>query len=455
LFSAAAGLRAAEPTPAKPAPAWLTQPLSLAECLNLALDHNSEVLKSKSDLEAAHGIVVQTRAIVIPKVRVSGDFSVLEHDATERLKFDFELPPGFPKVNLPSISPGDQRWNAGIRLVQSIYEGGRMSSALRAARLTREQALLQHQTVIADTLLQVRVAYYDILLAAQQIVVQEASVKLLERELQDQTHRYEAGTVPRFNVLRAEVEVANAKPRLIRARNSHRIAKNNLVMLLGHNLPKDVWEDLPLTLTGALEAEPYDIQLPTAIGQALEHRTELAALRKAADLRREGIVNAKAGALPSAQVFAGYTGRNSSFTDDLGEAAHGWIVGTQLTWDPFDGFLTRGKVAEAKARHERALEEVADTARRIELEVRTAYSNFIEAREVLESQKKVKEQAEEALRLATARSEAGTGTQLDVLSAQTALTEARTTEIQALHAYVIARARLERAMGLDLAAPGK
>ena len=93
--------------------------------------------------------------------------------------------------------------------------------------------------------------------------------------------------------------------------------------------------------------------------------------------------------------------------------------------------------------------------RRIELEVRSAYSNFIEAREVLESQKKVKEQAEEALRLATARSEAGTGTQLDVLSAQTALTEARTTEIQALHAYAVARARLERAMGEGLPTPAK
>jgi outer membrane protein len=83
----------------------------------------------------------------------------------------------------------------------------------------------------------------------------------------------------------------------------------------------------------------------------------------------------------------------------------------------------------------------------VELEVRTAYSNFMEAREVLETEKKVVEQGEEALRLARARNEAGTGTQLDVLSAQTALTDARTTQIQALHDYEAARARLERAIG--------
>jgi len=81
------------------------------------------------------------------------------------------------------------------------------------------------------------------------------------------------------------------------------------------------------------------------------------------------------------------------------------------------------------------------------LEVRGAYSNFIEAKEVLESQKKVVEQAEEALRLANARADAGTGTQLDVLSAQTALTEARSTQVQALRDYAVARARLERAVG--------
>src|SRR6185369_10610797 len=107
----------------------------------------------------------------------------------------------------------------------------------------------------------------------------------------------------------------------------------------------------------------------------------------------------------------------------------------------------RGKVDQARALAQKARYDVEDTTRRIELEVRTAYSNFIEAREVLESQKKVQEQAEEALRLANARAAAGTATQLDVLNAQTALTEARSTQAQAAHDFAVARTRLERAMG--------
>jgi outer membrane protein TolC len=134
-------------------------------------------------------------------------------------------------------------------------------------------------------------------------------------------------------------------------------------------------------------------------------------------------------------------------SDDLTDAVSGWRAGAQLSWDIFDGQLTKGKIVAARAAHEKSLVELDDVGSQIELEVRTAYSVFIGAAEVLESQKKVQEQAEEALRLANSRASAGTGTQLDVLSAETELTQARTTEIQAQYAYAVAVARLERAIG--------
>ncbi len=417
---------------------WLTRPISLTDCLHIALQQNGTILKAKSDLEASHGVVVQTKAIAKPKAQLTGQFQAIDEnsiDTPSQSSFSFGT---------------DKSWNAGIQLVQSIYEGGRIKSALRTARLTQEQALLEYQTVVVDTLLAVRVAYYDVLLAGQQIVVREASVNLLGRELDDQQRRFDAGTVPRFNVLRAEVAVANARPALIRTRNAHRIAKNKLANLLGYNLPREIWEDIPLQLTDRLDAVPYAVELPAAIAQALERRPELGALRKAEALRQEGVVNANSGYKPSVQVFGGYGTRSSSFENDLAFERHGWLAGAQMSWNIFDGFLTKGKVAEARALREKSKTELDDAARRIELEVRTAYSFFIEAREVLESQKKVQEQADEALRLARARTDAGTGTQLEVLDAQTALTEARTTQVQALHDYAVARARLERAIGQEV-----
>jgi outer membrane protein TolC len=422
-------------------PDWITRPLSLTDCLNIALQQNATILKAGNDLEASQGVVVQTRAVALPRVQATGQYKDTDPHAIENLPFPGET------VTLPH-----QNWNAGVQIVQSIYEGGKMVAALRTASVTKQQALAQYQTVIADTLLGARVAYYDVLLAAQQIIVHEASVNLLQKELEDQQRRYDAGTVPHFNVLRAEVAVANERPALIRARNNYRIAKNNLSNLLGYNLPREIWEDIPLNLTDTLDAAPYQVDLPAAIQQALARRTELVAVRKTAELQRLNVVNAKAGYKPTVQVFAGYGWYNAQYTQpvELDHDIRGWNAGGQLSWDIFDGMLTHGKIVQAKALYEKSKTDVDDKGRQIELEVRTAYSDFIEAREVLESQQKVQEQADEALREARARAEAGTSTQLDVLDAETSLTQARTTQIQALHDYAVARARLERAIGGDL-----
>lgn len=416
-----------------------TQPISLADAVNLALTQNPNIRRAQKDLEASQGVVIQTRAIAMPKLRVSGFY-----DAAQKSDVDI--------ITSTNFSFGaDQNWDAQIRLVQSLYEGGRIASSLRVAKLTKQQAMLNYQTAVEDTVLDVQTGYFDVLLAEQQIIVQEASVELLSRELADTNRRYDAGTVPRFNVLRAEVELANAQPKLIRARNSFRIAKNNLANLLGFNVPKETFEDMPLKLSGKLEAVPYAMELPRAIALALERRTELGSLRKAESLRKEDIVNARASYKPSLQAYAGYEGHNSILQSDINTELHGWIAGVQLSWDLFDGGVTSGKLKQAQALHEKAAIELEDTGRRIELEVRTAFSNFREADEVLKSQEKVVEEGEEALRLAKARNEAGSATQLDVLSAQTALTEARTTQVQALHDYAVARARLERAVGENMA----
>lgn len=423
--------------------AWPTAPLSLKDAVEVALRQNSAVLKSQADLQAVYGVVVQTRAIQFPRVTGTVNHTLTDQGAIEQFPFS------------GGTRTPDQAWNVRVQITQSIYEGGKIDSAKRTADLTRDQALLQHQTVLADTVLAVRITYDDALLAAQQILVQDASLELLKKELQDNQRRFEAGTVPRFNVLRAEVELANSRPNLIRARNALRIAKNNLANLLGYNVPRTVVEDIPLQLTGKLEADPTDIVLPIALAQALEQRTELAALRKGERLRQEAITAAEAGRRPSAQVFAGLGSHSSRFSQHLTRDVSGWDIGWQASWNIFDGWLVKGKVAEAAALHRKAQVELDDIGRRIELDVRIAHSHFLEAKEVLESQKKVQEQAEEALRLANARTEAGTGTQLDVLNAQTALTIARSTQIEALHAYSVARARLERAMGVTLKADGK
>ncbi|MCW5559599.1 MAG: TolC family protein [Verrucomicrobiae bacterium] len=432
LFAALALSAAAQTN--TPAP-WPSQPLTLHEALEITLRQSPLILKAKQDVEESYGLALELRSAIRPRLTAGGAYQAIASDS-------IETPPGSTMR-----FQNDQSWNANILVNQPVFAGGKLRSRVRSGDLTEEAALAQFQALVADAVLEVKVNYDDVLLAAEQIKTQEASVALLEQELTDQKRRYDAGTAPRFNVLRAEVELANARPKLIRAQNLFRITKNNLATRLGWDIPTNTTENIPLELADRLEARPFDLSLPVAIARGIEQRPELAARKTDVRLRREGVKQAQADYYPTVGITGGYQWRSTIFRDDLSINYDGWLAGAQVNWTIWDFGATRGRVKAAKARLERSEVVVSDTSRQIELEVRTAYSNFIEAQQVLESQEKVIEQAEEAVRLAMARNDAGSGTQLDVLSAQTALTDARTTQSIALRDYAVALARLERAIG--------
>src|SRR5438270_8471599 len=142
-------------------------PLSLADAINLAMRQSPAILRAQKDLEASKGIAIQTRAIALPTLGVGGSYA-----RVQRTDVDVFEAPGFT-FGTP------QNWSTQVKLIQSLYQGGRMLSSFRAARLTRQQSVLSYQTAVADTVLAVQLSYYDVLLAAQQITVQEASVALL------------------------------------------------------------------------------------------------------------------------------------------------------------------------------------------------------------------------------------------------------------------------------------
>src|SRR5580658_3810077 len=151
--------------------AWDSGPLSLVNALNLALQQNATIQEARNDLEASHGIVIQTRAVALPQLTAGGQYKDTDPGAVESI-YGFSQP--------------HQDWNADVQIVQSIYEGGKLIAAFKAAGATKRQAIAQFQTVVADAMLDTRVAYYDVLLAEQQITVHEASVNLLQKELDDQ-----------------------------------------------------------------------------------------------------------------------------------------------------------------------------------------------------------------------------------------------------------------------------
>ncbi len=459
----------------------LSRPLSKIDALNLALLNNSTILKAQKDVEAAFGVAIQVRAIVFPKINHSANYRVRQDSLIEANR-NRELPS--KTVKLAGLGPirlgegamprtleimprtlelgggttprvNNQDWAAEVRVVQSLYEGGRMLSALRSSKLIRGQALLTFESTVADTLLSVSNAYDTVLSTEKQIEVRTAAVTFLSAYLKDTKIRNAVGDLPEFDVVRQEVEVANAVAQKVQAVGDHRVAKQNLVQLLGYDLPITVSDDIPLKLTTPLESRPYPNSLATALANALVNRAEIAALETEELLRNEAIIVAKAGAKPSVQAFAGYEVTSRMETRAAGDQLHGGFAGGQVSWPIFDGFLTKGRVEEAIALRDKAGEARLETTRIVELQVRTAWSNLRTARAVLDAQTKNVEKAVRGLELAQARYKEGAGTQIDVLNAQTALTEARGSYVEGLRGYSVARTELLRATGADLLRFGK
>jgi outer membrane protein TolC len=125
----------------------------------------------------------------------------------------------------------------------------------------------------------------------------------------------------------------------------------------------------------------------------------------------------------------------------------GWLAQATGSWPIWDSGAVYGQVKQQRALLSESKITYDDDVRQVELEVQQAYSNLKQNRELIQSQEKNVEQAEEAVRLAKARLDAGAGTQLDVLNAQVQLITAQSTRLQALFGYNSTLAEFDRVTG--------
>ena len=441
-FSAVPGVQAVElplvgplaPAEAlKPEPAALPDPLApsvpdiltLDDALQFALENNFSIRQARRRLKEQEGIIVEVRAQALPNVTVEGNYS--RSDKT--------------------FSPTEyQNWTIGLYARQLLYSGGGVRAALDAASVTREAALLDIQSVIDMVLLDVRIRFADVLLNRERITVQEQSVSLLQEQLQNVKNRFEAGSVSQFEVLTAEVALANAQPALITARNAFRIAIDELRAVLGYqnNFVSDL-RKVP-DFTGELVFTPIEYDLAEALLAARERRPELRRLEQLEKAREAGVVVARSDYLPEVSVVAGYEGRKDRNSNAFSDTRDGWTAGVQGTWAIFDGARTRGRVSQARAQLAQARLSVSEQTLAIEVEVRRALSSLQEAAELAAAADKVVDQATEALRLADVRYRNGAATQLDVLQARQALTEASLNKLEANYRHTVALATLRKAI---------
>lgn len=479
-------IHAAEPLAARAVERQVRGDLTLERAVAIALKQNPEVLKALQEIERTRGQVIEVRAQALPHLTSTATYNQQDPNLLEAKGGASR---GGGSINFGGASSaqsttnangtttttsssggqsfdpsqlvellrqgsgnngngsGDKSWQVTFEVRQVIYAGGQVRAAMKIAKFTEDSSYWSLRDIVDQVIARARQQFYTVLLDRALITVQEESIQLLSDQLKDQQNRFEAGTVPRFNVLRAEVELANARPDLIRARNDYLIAQIQLAKTLG--LDPGPEGKPTFNVVGDLVLPNRALGLKAALDLAKERRPFLKVQRQQILIEAEQITVALAGYKPRVDAHGGWEMRNSRRTDDLGKVVQGWFFGVTGSWDIFDGLETYGRTKQAKARLEQAKVSYDDSVQQVELEVQQAYARLQQARETIQSQQKTIEQALEALRLSNERLSAGAGTQLEVLDARVALTRARTTELQARADYNTALAEFDRVTAAD------
>jgi outer membrane protein len=409
--------------------------IDLPTALRFALDHNFDIRQARQRIEEQEGVLITTRAAALPNVALNSQYQQTENTLQE------SFGAGAP-------TPNAQSWSITLQATQSIYAGGKFTAAIHAAKDVREAALYEMQGVINDALLDVRTKFYDVLLNQEKIKVQEQNLELLQQQYKDAKARYDAGSGAQFDLLRADVALANGRPPLIEARNTYRISIEQLRQALGLVSSSPASGQQSLNLVGSLDYTPAQFDLDSALAAASTSRPELLRYARLQSSGEQNIKAARADYWPTLDAVGGYELRKRTFSNELDSTLNGWFVGAQSSWAVFDGRATAGRVREARSQEEQARLTLLNEQLSVEVEVRQAYSSFEEAGELVAASTKTVEEAEEAVREAHVRYTAGTATELDVLQSQVDLTTARTNLIQANYSYDVAVATLRRAMGV-------
>jgi len=423
----------------------------LDQAVITALAQNPTVLQALEEIRRTKGVIIQIRAEALPQIGPSFSWDWTDPNLRQNTT-GFTTFSGGP-TPVPGTGMGgiknlrsDITYNVQVTGSQLVFNYSTFR-AIRGTFFQRDSAYFALRNTVDSTIAIVKTQFYQVIVNRELIVVQEESVNLLESQLKDQQNRFEAGTVPRFNVLQAQVQLYNQIPQLIAARNSYRISLLQLAKTLGLDFNPARGIAAPLRVSGDLVYIPRKIDLLAAIEEGKRNRPFLKQQRANVLNAIEQVHVAIGSWLPNVNANGGGEWLSNQFNSSFGDVSKGWLTTVTGSWPIWDSGMAWGKIQQQRALLSEQEITYDDDVRQVELEIQQAASNLAQNRELIQATEKNQETAEEAVRLAKARLDAGAGTQLDVLNAQVQLTTAQSTYLQALFGYNQSLAEFDRVTG--------
>lgn len=327
-----------------------------------------------------------------------------------------------------------------------IFTGGELQGQIGQAKANYRSMLSAEEQAYNEMKETATTGYFNMLNATNMKALRQKSVDRLQAHLDNVIAQYNVGIVARADVLRSEVELANAQQNYITASNEYDVAEATLNNIIGTPL------NTTLKLKDSLQYVPYDNDMAYCLAYSEQHRPELKQAEYAIDSAEAALVVARSGHMPKVYANASNNwGGNGS--DWPGDDDENWSVGVTASMNVFDSGVTWSKIHAAQENLAKAKESQRQIKDNVELEVRTDYLNLREAEKRITTTQVAVASAEEDYHIAVVRYQAGVGTNIDVMDAQEALTQAKTNYYQALYNYNTSKAALNTSMGVGVPVP--
>ena len=397
--------------------------LSIQSATKIALEYHPAIKSASAGYDLAHSNLRLSRSGYFPQIDLTGSAS--------RTDGAFVFNPSFP--------PRQQQYNnytAGIAVQQMLFDFGRTNNSVSADEQFLNASDFDLKAARENVIMNVQVNYYSYLESQYIEKVNEETLTQAEEHLKIAEAFYKVGSRPQYDVTNAEVEVANANLNLIRAKNQVRIARLQLNNSMGVYIPGSY------TTTDSLKAVIENISLDSAKGTAVDSRSELKSSYLVLSAGKSLISAAWDQNLPILSAYGNYNW--SGFNLPLYSR---WNAGINFTLPIFQGFYVNAQVQKAEANVELAQANLDVLKQAILLDVEQNYLSLDEAKNRIDAAKQLVIQAEENFKLATGRYKSGVGSATEITDAQLALSNAKTTNIQAVYDYLTALIRLKKSMG--------
>ncbi len=408
------------------------QPITLQQALDLARRNNRELQVGVLTLESSRAALRKAQAALYPTLDLETDLTRSD-SASARLSNLRQSTTLFNQTQ-NTIS---NTFNGTLQLSYNLYTSGLREASIRAASEQVRFDELDVERLSEQLRLDVSNAYYDLQNADAQVQIFRAAVKEAEKTLQNALQLEQVGLGTQFDVLRTRVQLANANQDLTKGLSQQRIARRQLVQQLSLAQTVEVTAADPIK-----EAGTWKLSLEQSIVLSLKNRAELEQFLVKREIGEQQRQVALAGVKPQVSLFANYNLLDS--LDDSFGPTSGYSIGARLQWSLFDGGSARSSAEQQEVNKAIMETQFANSRNQIRFQVEQAYFTLDSNKENIATATVAEQQATESLRLAQLRFEAGVGTLLDVITAQTELTRARGNRLTAILDYNRALASLQR-----------